>query len=304
MKLDPLTSAYLKVINENASNGKVEGQSLKVGAAFGDSSNEKNVKSFQKDTGTDKVKGEIENPEEAPAELTTAGSESEPKEVKKGEKLTLKDSKNPFDALYNKIISEDAFDFSTEDNTLTPDSDFGGPEGIGSSHEEEGHEMGDEDEDYGDEEESEEGEHEDLESLVSQLKELVGKLESHLEGHMEHEEGEEGDELGEDEEGYDEEEEDGESFPPHSDEEEVNEESVEIEELSNEKGLSLTNKPSHTVKGAVPVKKKKASVVKGPKVTGKPEEFKNEAGVSSLQAKSSIDAKGVKVGKFAVDQGE
>jgi hypothetical protein len=299
MKLDPLTSAYLKVINENASNGKVEGQSLKVGAAFGDSSNEKNVKSFQKNTGTDKVKGEIENPEEAPAELTTAGSESEPKEVKKGEKLTLKDSKNPFDALYNKIISEDAFDFSTEDNTLTPDSDFGGPEGMGSSHEEESHE--DEDEDFGDEEESEEGEVEDLESLVSQLKELVGKLESHLGG----EESEEGDELGDDEEGYEEEdEEESDSFPPHSDEEEVNEESVEIEELPDSHGLSLTNKPAHTVKGAVPVKKKKASVVKGPKVTGKPEEFKNEAGVSSLQAKSSIDAKGVKVGKFVVDQGE
>ena len=59
MKLDPLTSAYLKVINENASNGKVEGQSLKVGAAFGDSKNDKNTHSFYKDSGVEKVDGDL-----------------------------------------------------------------------------------------------------------------------------------------------------------------------------------------------------------------------------------------------------
>jgi hypothetical protein len=294
MKQDPLTSAYLRVINENASSGKVEGQSLKTdGSPFGQGSeSKKNAETFYKDSGDSKVKSEVKKPTEAPAELSE-DPENEPKEYKATEKLTLKDSLNPFDALFNKIISEDSFNFDSEEG-VEPEQHFGGPDMIGGmEHDEE--DM--DEEDMGDDEEMEDedmDEHEDLESLVSQLKDLVGKLESHLEGHIEHEEGEEGEhEFPEDsrEEGEEDEDED----------EEINEESVEIEEISDEKGASLTKKTGYTVKGAVPSVKGKAKVEKGKKVNGKPEDFKNEGGISSLQAKSSFDAKGVKPGKFLFD---
>jgi hypothetical protein len=301
MKLDPLTSAYLKVIEENASNGAVEATKKQVGKTFGDSSNDSKAKP---EACFDNLKNvDIDKPTEAPAELTTDGSESEPKELKKGEKLTLKgEAKNPFDALFNKIISEDSFDFSTEDdNQIKPEEHFGGPEGIGYTPESE---ESEEEEGFGEEE----GEEESVEELFSQLKDLVSKIGTHL-GVSEHdEEGEEEDEnpFGEDE--------DEEGFPEDSressDEEEVeeeesdenlNQEAVEIEELSNEKGLSLTAKSAHTVKGAVPVTKKSATHVKGKKVTGKPEEFKNEGGVSSLQSKNN-KVPAVSTGKYLFDQ--
>jgi hypothetical protein len=299
MKLDPLTSAYLKVIEENASNGAVEASKKQVGKTFGDSANDSKVKPSASFDNLKNVK--IEKPTEAPAELTSDCCESEPKELKKGEKLTLKgESKNPFDVLFNKIISEDSFDFSTdEDNAIKPEAHFGGPEGIGYSPEED---ESEEEEGFGEEEEEEEGEEESVEELFSQLKDLVAKIGAHM-GVSEE---------GEDEEEPFGEEEDEEGFPEDSressdeDEEEesdenLNQEAVEIEELSNEKGLSLTAKSAHTVKGAVPVTKKSATNVKGKKVTGKPEEFKNEGGISSLQAKNN-KVPAVSTGKYLFDQ--
>jgi hypothetical protein len=298
MKQDPLTSAYLKVINENASNGAVEASKKQVGKTFGDASNDSKVKPA---AAFDNLKNaKVDKPTEAPAELTTDGSESEPKELKKGEKLTLKgEAKNPFDALFNKIISEDSFDFSTEeDNVVKPNDNFGGPEGIGYSPE--GEEETEEEEGFGEEE----GEEESVEELFSQLKDLVSKIGTHLGV------SEEGEEESEEEEDPFAEEEEGEGFPEDSregseeseeEDEDLNEESVEIEELSNEKGLSLTAKSAHTVKGAVPVTKKSATNVKGKKVTGKPEEFKNEGGISSLQAKNN-KVPAVSTGKYLFDQ--
>ena len=296
MKQDPLTSAYMKVLNENATSGKVEGQSLKTdGSPFGQGSeSKKNAENFIKDSGDSKVKSDVKKPTNAPSELTTDGSESEPKELKTTGKLTLKDSLNPFDALFNKIISEDSFNFDSKEG-VEPEQHFGGPDHIGTMGDDEG--MSD-DETFGDEDDSgdyEEDEQEDLGSLISQLKDLVGKLESHLGG----EEGEEGEEG--EYEFPDDSREDGEDETDEEEDEEINEESVEMDELSNEKGLSLTRKPTHTVRGAVPSVKGKAKVEKGKKVNGKLEDFKNESGISSLQSKSSIDAKGVKTGKFLFD---
>jgi hypothetical protein len=303
MKQDPLTTAYLKVLNENASNGKVEGQSLEVGEPFGHSENKKNTETFYKDSGEEKVKKDVKKPTKAPAELSEE-PENEPKEFKAAEKLTLKDSRNPFDALFNKIISEDSFDFSSHDG-VEPEDNFGGPEGLGvhSTHDEdEDEEELSDDEQFGDDDDSEdyeEDEHEDLGLLVSQLKELVGKIESHLEAHAEHEEGEEGeDEFPEDSrEDYGDEDED---------EDEVSEEAVDAEVLGyplvDQERLekSHSKKANWNVKGAVPKTGTKAEVVKGKKVNGKPEDFKNAEGISKLQSKQ-FDAKGVKVGKFLFD---
>jgi hypothetical protein len=296
MKQDPLTSAYLKVIEENSASGKVEGQSLKVGEPFGHSENKKNTETFYKDSGVEKAKKDVKAPVEAPAELSE-DPENEPKEFKASEKLTLKDSRNPFDVLFNKIISEDSFAFGSEEG-VQPEDNFGGPEGLGGHDEELSDEeaFGDED----DVEDFEEDEHEDLESLVSQLKELVGKLESHLEGHIEHEEGEEGEEFPEDSR------EEGEEETEHEDED-LSEEAVDAEVLGHalvdQEKLEAghTKKTAWNVKGAVPKAGTKAEVVKGKKVTGKPEAFENKEGVSKLQAKASHDAKGVKAGKFLFD---
>ena len=306
--MDPLTKAYLKVIEENAAAGTAD-TDLQIGATFGHKENDKNVKTFIKKSGSDEVDSELEEPEDAPAEYNSNSSESEAKELKKVEKLTLKDSVNPFDALYNKIISEeDSFNFDTEDNSLTPDSDFGGPEGIGSHGAEDEYEDGDEDSEVSDEEEQEDVDHESLEGILSQIKDLVAKLEDKLSEHEEHQEEEEEGEEGESEaeEDYDEYDDDLDS----SDEEEsdsLNEEEVDAEILGHalvdqEKlEAGQTKKSVFTVKGAVPVTKKKATVVKGKKVTGKLEDHSTEPAVNSLTSKNN-NVGGVQVGKDLYDQ--
>jgi hypothetical protein len=290
--MDPLTKAYLKIIEESTP-GVVDSD-IQINKTFGKKENEKNTSPAI--GGPEEVEG-VEKPEEADEHLSVSG---EPSELKGEESLTLKkEAKNPFDALYSKILSEDAFDFSTEDNTLTPESDFGGPDGIGGSSEDLGGEMGEE----GEEESFEEGEEESLEDIVSQLRDLLGKLEAHVgleEG--EEESLEDMDEFPEDsrEEGSDESSEEG--------EEDLSEESVEAEELGHalvdqEKlEAGLTKKTSNCVKGAVPVTKKSATVEKGKKVTGKPENHSTEGGVSKLTGKDN-KVTAVQVGKELFNQG-
>lgn len=308
--MDPLTKAYLKVIEENAEAGTAD-TNLQIGATFGHKENEKNAKTFVKKSGSDDVDSELEEPEDAPAEYNSNSSESKAKELKKVEKLTLKDSVNPFDALFNKIISEeDSFNFDTEDNSLTPDSDFGGPEGIGAHGAEDEYEDGDEDYEVSDEEEQEDVDHESMEGILSQIKDLVAKLEDKLSEHEEHqeeEESEEGEEGEDEDESHDEYDDDLDSSD-EEDHDSLNEEEVDAEILGHalvdqEKlEAGQTKKSVFTVKGAVPVTKKKATVVKGKKVTGKPENHSTEPAVNSLTSKSSINVGGVQVGKDLYDQ--
>jgi hypothetical protein len=159
-------------------------------------------------------------------------------------------------------------------------------------------------EEESEEEESEEDEHEDLESLVSQLKELVGKLESHLEGHIEHEEEEEEGEEGEE----GEESEEGEYGDEDEEDEDLSEESVEAEELGHalvdqdKLEAGLTKNTWGKLKSATPKTGKKKSLVKGKKVTGKPESFENKEGINKYQKQgNSYDVGGVKAGKFIFD---
>lgn len=284
--MDPLTNAYLKVIEESA--GVVDSD-VQINKTFGKKENEKNTSPAI--GGPEEVDG-VEKPEEADEHLSVS---SEPSELKGEESLTLKkEAKNPFDALYSKILSEDAFDFSTEDNTLTPDSDFGGPEGIGSM-------GGEESEDEFGEEETESEETESLEDLVSQLRELLGKLESYAGVGEEESEEDFGDEFPEDSR------EEGEEDSTDEDED-LKEEAVEADELGHalvdqEKLESgLTKKSSNCVKGAVPVTKKSATVEKGKKATGKPENHSTEGGVSKLTGKDN-KVSAVQVGKELFNQG-
>jgi hypothetical protein len=293
--MDPITKAYLKIINESAKDGAVDETKASVKKPFGDRTGEteKNTHNFVDDSAEEKVEKELETPEEAPKHLSSDTSESEPKKAKEKSGLSISgESKNPFDALFNKIISENTFDFSTEaGNELAPDSDFGGPEGVG--HESEGEDHGFE---HLEDEEEEDTEEETLESLLSQVKDLVSKIEDKINASEESEEEEES------EEGSEEESEEG-----SDDEEELNEEEVDAEVLGHalvdQEKLEggLTKKGTHTVKGAVPVTKKSAQIVKGKKVDGKPEAFENKAGIEHLQKQASRNVGGVKAGKFAVE---
>ena len=160
MQQDELTAAYMTVLNES-NESEVKGSTLKSGSeAFGD---------FKK--GNDAEENvDLDKPAND-KELSANVKEGEPKKLKES-----KGFKNPFDELYNKIVSENSFGFSTEDeNTIEPADDFG----LDTPSDNEGENLDDsgiEDELEGLEGE-EEGEEVDLGVLVSTLKDVLSQLE-------------------------------------------------------------------------------------------------------------------------------
>lgn len=271
---DPIAKAYLKVIEEATSSGIVDSTKSQVGKTFGNKESDKKAHETAPKSSTENVENELEDVEEAPSELTSDGATGELEKVKS-------ESSNPFDALYNKVINEEMFDFSTEDNSLEPS---------------EGTETDDSLEEFDDESEDEEEadevtftlDRETAQKLHDVLKSVLGDEE---EAEEESEEGLEDFDL----EGENEEESD-----------EVKQEAVEaeyhghalVDQEKLEKGLT---KPSNIeVKGAVPVSKKKAEVVKGKKANGKPEKFTDNP--EELTNKAKIDTSGVRVGKSLFDQ--
>lgn len=238
--------------------------------------------------------GELEGAEKAKASSLPKNSGPEAAEVEKPvkgphseaeedalPKAVSSESKNPFDLLYNKILAEEAFGDEAGDTF-----DFEGEiEDHGSD------DLGLEDESESEEgtEEHEEEEEEGLEAVLDHLKNAVATLEK-LVSAEEHEEEDELNLGGEEEaEGV-----------------ETAEESVEaeyeghalVDQEKLEKGLNKAS--SHQVKGAVPVSKKKAEVVKGKKADGEPEEL--HADCETLTGKGKQDVGGVKAGKGLFDQ--
>jgi hypothetical protein len=181
--------------------------------------------------------------------------------------------------LYNKIINEEMFDFSTEDNSLEPSAEMGSDESL---------------EEFDDESD----ENESNEVTVTLDREMAQKLHDVLMavlGMESEEESEEDDEEMEDMMDSEEEEEDDEvkeaveaEYHGHA--------LVDQEKL--EKGM--TKHSNMEVKGAVPVSKKKAEVVKGKKADGKPEKCTDNP--EELTSKSKVDTGGVRVGKSLFDQ--
>jgi hypothetical protein len=293
--MDPLANAYLKIVNESVKDLETTGtvkSDLKINTgAFGH--DDKNAKTFFKKTGPEDSEGseDVEDPKEADAHLT-AGKQNDgtPR------KLT-NDSKNPFDALYNKIISEEGImDFST-DTENPEDSSF-------EPSEDEGHEDYDE---FG-EEEGEEGEEGSEDEVTFTLdRETAEKLHAILgevlggEGEEHESEESEGEEEGEHDFGGSEEgEEEGEEESSQEGAKPFGE-ATELEELSAEKGKTLTKKSNYSVKGAVPVTKKKAvTPATGKGFDGKLKPHSTSGAVSKLQSKKQ-DVGGVKTGKFLFD---
>jgi hypothetical protein len=273
--MDPLTKAYLKIITESEDlqkGQKVEGETSQTGKVFGNAESEKN-KAPQKKTGPEAVDGDIEDPEESPKHLTqSAETSGEPKPNK-----VSYEAKNPFDALYNKILSEEGeqLSFSTAKNP--EDSSFGIAEPFGGeSSEEVSDEFGEEDE------ESEEGE----EVTFSLPRDLAEKLHEVLMSVLSNEEeGEEGEDFGSEEDF-------GGSEEGESEESEESEnpfkEATDMQELASAQGLSLTDKSKKEVKGAVPVTKKAAQTpATGKGHDGALKACSTETGVSKHTAKGS-----------------
>lgn len=274
---DPLANAYLKVLEEGVPSSEVKGTTTKPSdAPFGDKKSNI-VKKVAPKSATENADSEMEDVEEAPAELQQKDG---------GAKKLKGESNNPFDVLYNKILEEEeAFNFSTEDNSLQPDSSFD----MNSSEDEDLQEFDDETE--------EEGEEVTItlnRELAEKLHEVLSSILSSEETEEESEEGE----FGEDEEGTEE---------IEAEETEEVKEAVEAEVLGHaivdcEKLNKGLNNPSNDeVKGAVPVTKKNAespSVGKGS--DGQLKQHSTDAAVSKLQSKKQ-DVGGVKVGKTLFD---
>ena len=264
-----LMKSYLNVLNEDkasnfTSSGIADETKKQVGKAFGNEESEKNKAPEKNYGGEENVKSEVEEPVKGPH--SENDSESLPHK--------LESVKNPFDLLFNKILSEedmggmeDGFEGSEDGesfdfNTSVEDQD-----------ETDGEEEGDEFETHEDEEES-------LHTVLDHLKSAVEALErlaNHEAGESEEESDEDLDFGNEDE---------AEEVP-------VAEEATEMEELHPSE--DLTQHSSMTVKGTTVTKKpsgKKAEVTKGVKPTGKWEPYNNKG--ETLQKKSSMDAKGVK----------
>jgi hypothetical protein len=278
---DPLANAYLKVIEEETKSSAVEGTQKQVGKTFGDAESEKKAKDVEPDSATENADKDLEDIKKSPRELNTDGADGEAKPAK-----LEKSSFNPFDALYNKILSEEqAFNFSTEDNSLAPaDSSFdmGAQEDL---------------EEFDDESEEEGGE----EVTITLDRELAEKLHEALAGILGNEENEEESS----EEDSEESSEEGEESSEES--EEVKEEAVEAEVIGHaivdaEKLNKGLNNPSNKeVKGAVPVTKKSAETPHtGKDSDGELKPHSIGPAAKALQGKKN-DVGGVTVGKTLFD---
>jgi hypothetical protein len=269
--------SYLNVLNEdkatNFTSSGIADETKKLvnGKPFGNDESEKNKKP-QKAFDPDKnIKGEVEEPVQGPHSEVEA--ESLPHK--------LESVKNPFDLLFNKILSEEDIHGDMEDGfEASEDGDsFDFNTSVEDQDENDG-EMEDEFETHEDEEES-------LHTVLDHLKSAVEALERLAN----HEANEAGEEEGEGEEEFDGEEDGG--MEEEGEEVPVAEEATEMEEFHPSEDFTQHN--NQAVKGTTVTKKpanKKAEVPKGVKPTGRWEPYNNKGEV--LQKKSSQDAKGVK----------
>jgi hypothetical protein len=279
--MDPLTKAYMQIINES-DEGTVK-TNLKVGAAFGDKDNEKNASTFIKGSGPDDV-DDLESPDEAPKELTSNVDSS----LKKAPSIKG-ESRNPFDALFNKIVSEETFDFSTEDENE-----------IDSSNAFEDNTMDDGDAEEEDLEEFDDSEEDSSEEVTLTLdKELASKLIEVLQAALgeegEDEEGEEEGEEGEDESEYEGEEEADDEEGGMEEYESMTKESHALDGLKPlaDGVKKLTNPKSHKVEGTLSkVKGGSAKVPSTGKGSNKPMKQHNTKPAVNALTKKKQDVKG------------
>jgi hypothetical protein len=296
--IDPLTQKYLEVLNEGTDKGTVK-TSFKTGDSFEGTKDLNKGNDPTENVDLDKPEEDKENSQDK-----KDGSLEKCKTSVKQESTEL----NPFESLYNKILSEDSFGWSMDDSEN--EDNTGEVEGLelsdDSGEDEEFDELGDEE----GKEESSEGEvtitldKETAEKLIDILQAAVGSEgteeegEEDLFGDEENDESEDEDEedlFGSDEED-DEEDDEGELTK-----EEVDSEIVGHALVDQEKLLKGMNKPKNAVvKGVLSPKKKKAQVPStGKGFKGELNKHKESAG-KSLQGKNN-KVSAVNVGKTLVD---
>jgi hypothetical protein len=280
--MDPLTKAYMSILEESDSSGIVNQTKSQVGKTFGDSESENKIKHTFPNTSDENI--DLEDVEESDRELNSDGADGQAKVMKK-ESKTL----NPFDALYNRVLKEEGeFNFSTEENNeLNPTDSSNEDDSFGDDP------FGDMDDDL-----SEESETID----ISLDKELAMKLMDVLSAVLNSSNEEEVQDLEDIDDEMDSEEESDEEQEP------IRQESVDAEELGHalvdqEKlECGMTSKSNKEVKGAVPVSKKSAQVPStGKDCDGKLKPHSPEGAVSKLTAKNN-NVGGVTVGKSLFDQ--
>lgn len=275
--MDPLTEKYLEVLNEGNDSGVVK-TSLKTGNSF--EGTEKLNKADEADVNVDLDK---------PVEDKRNSSDDKGEKDGALEKApAYKESANPFEDLYNKILQEDAFGWEIDN---AGGNDLGEMDSEVPALEGEKEEMGEEDE--------EEGNEVTLTLDKETAQKLIDVLQAAVGGESEDEESE--DEESEDEEfdfgASDEEDEESE------DEEETVKEEVDAEVVGHalvdqEKLLKGMNKPSNNVvKSTIKAHKKKAQVP----TTGKG--FKGELTKQSDSAGKVLQNKNNKVAAVNVGKG-
>lgn len=273
--IDPLTQKYLEVLNEGQDKGIVK-TTLKTGSpAFGDlktaNDPEENVtlkKPVDGEHNSDDDNGEVEK-------CKTHTNMKENKQL------------NPFESLYNKIISEDSFGWSMEKDEDEEDTE-----------DSEDLELSDETESDETEFDETDDEGESGEVSFTLDKETAQKLIDVLQAAIGGGELEDEEESGEDEESYDEDEEDIFASDEDEGEEDEDEETLTKEEVDaeivghslvdQEKLLKGLNNPKNgVVKGSLSAKKKKANVpLTGKGFKGELSKHKESAG-KSLQGKNN-----------------
>jgi len=273
---------YLNVLNENKGSHAVSGPKTK-GDFFDGAKN-----------APFKTSDEVETPEKSAAHLNSASSDSKPKVAKA---TTLGDSVNPFDKLFNQVLSHENWEQEEEANEVS-----GGESPEGNL---EMNFSGDTETGEGEFEEHGEGEGEmdAMSELLTHLRAAVAALEK-ISGHEEEEEEVEEETEMDDSDSDDDTDTDTDTGDD-TDEETNLEDSVDAEELGHalvdlqKLSAGLSDPKSRTVKGAVPVSKGKAQTPNGKKPEGKYVPFKGNT--KPLEGKKN-DVNGVSKGKAWFDQ--
>ena len=288
-----LLNAYTQILNESGKDHEVKG-AVKKG------------QDFASGLKVNKQEGpKVESPKEDKEHSVDGENNGVPKKL-------AKESSNPFDAIYNKILAQENWEAEEEANEQP---NFGSPTGHDSNNMEF---SGDNSSGEGEVELTDDSDEHPMSQVLSALKAAVEALEKVIGSEGGEEEEEEGEDEGESEEEEEEEEhqefgestEEDASDDDDDDEDDDDEVKPKMEEVDaqvlghalidlEKLAASLTSPKNQVVKGAVPVNKGKAQVPKGVKTTPRPTELKGKG--ESLQSKK-VDTGYVKKDKNWYDQ--
>jgi hypothetical protein len=277
---DELINSYMNVLNE----GKTEVPSHEVKGTV-KPSNKTAFGDFKEGNDADEnVSGELETPKKC-----DYNSDDDTGTKESTQRLDKSSFSNPFDALYSKILGENSFNFSTEeDNELEPSFDMGSENDLDETDDlsdlDNMDDLGDLDDMGEEDEDGEFGGEVDLKEVLGKLKDVLSELEKIVSDDDE----EEADDI-EDMEDEGEEEGSDESDEDESEEEEEGEEDVVKEESWKEASARKEQRDSRKERLA----KKKVKTDKLKKASKYDDDEEDE---KNLKLRESVKVKGLKKG--------